>query len=247
MQSIFFSTSKDLVNWTPIAPDAQARGGLVFKCNTSEYKDGGRWDCIAVLPREGGGHYGYWTATPLKDGGAGFGQSDDGLHWTTLPTPGPKVFAEVGGPAQLGGKTFMTFNAGYLFEAAGPAGPFEPVATNYKFLTQEGRLAFPRIWGELYTGDANLSLVTHQQLIPQSIYLGLVKRVVLGNDGVLRVEWWGNNDVLRGPPLTISPVTEGLATECTADCINSGLWLEGTLTPRPVVANLRRRRIWAHN
>ena len=90
-QSIFFSTSRDLINWTPVAPDAQEKGGLVFKYNTTEYKQGGRWDCIAVLPRPGGGYYGYWTATPNKDGGAGFGQSDDGLHWTTLPSPGQKT------------------------------------------------------------------------------------------------------------------------------------------------------------
>ena len=30
-QSIFFSTSKDLVTWTPVAPDAEQRGGLVFR------------------------------------------------------------------------------------------------------------------------------------------------------------------------------------------------------------------------
>ena len=31
-QSIFFSTSKDLVNWTPVAPDAQrTNSSLVFK------------------------------------------------------------------------------------------------------------------------------------------------------------------------------------------------------------------------
>ena len=34
-QSIFFSTSKDLVNWTPVAPDSEINGGLVFKCEFS--------------------------------------------------------------------------------------------------------------------------------------------------------------------------------------------------------------------
>jgi hypothetical protein len=91
-QSIFFATSKDLITWTPVAPDAEKKGGLVFKYNTSFYKDGGRWDCIAVLPRPGGGYYGYWTATPLPHGnGAGFGESADGLHWTALKSPGPNV------------------------------------------------------------------------------------------------------------------------------------------------------------
>lgn len=100
-----------------------------------------------MLPRPGGGYYGYWTATPQPDlpnscrgksCGAGFGESTDGLHWTALPTPGPNIGAEVGGLCQLGGKTFMTFDAGHLFEAPGPTGPFIAAKTNYNFLTQEG-------------------------------------------------------------------------------------------------------------
>ena len=62
---------------------------------------------------------GYWTATPTphdqagnpaygcagsrnKDFcGAGFGESADGLHWKTLPTPDPNIQAEVGGELQF--------------------------------------------------------------------------------------------------------------------------------------------------
>jgi hypothetical protein len=167
-QSIFFATSKDLVNWSPVAPDAAKNGGLVFKYNTSEYARG-RWDCIAVLPRPNGGYYGYWTATPLgrddlcgkgKNCGAGFGQSDDGLHWTTLPTPGPAIGAEVGGLCQLGGKTYMTFNAGHLFEAPDATGPFTAAGKNYNFFTQEGHSAFARLWGSLYTGEPYSSMMS---------------------------------------------------------------------------------------
>ena len=182
------------MNWIPVAPDAEKNGGLVFKYNTSEYARG-RWDCIAVLPRPSGGYYGYWTATPLgrddlcgqgKNCGAGFGHSDDGLHWTTLPTPGPAIGAEVGGLCQLGGKTWMTFDGGHLFEAPSATGPFTAVEDNYNFFGQEGHSAFARLWGELYTGDKDLALVTHQQIAGKAIYAGLVKQAVLGTDGVLR-------------------------------------------------------------
>ena len=96
------------------------------------------------------GLYGYWTASP-SGGGAGFGESDDGLHWTTLPTPGPNIRAEVGGLCQLGGRTFMTFDAGHLFSAATPTGPFAAERDNFEFFGQEGGSAFARLWGALYT------------------------------------------------------------------------------------------------
>jgi len=240
---------QDLVNWTPVAPDAQAKGGLVFQYNStgglvSDYARG-RWDCIAVLPKPGGGYYGYWTANPTPQKGnpaygcpggqcgAGFGESEDGLHWKTLPTPGPNIRAEVGGLAEVGGKTWMVFDAGHLFEAPGPTGPFTAVGTNYDFLTQEGGLAFPRLWGELYTGDKDLILVTHQQVNAKTVYLGMVKQVVLGVDGVLRACWWSENDVLKGPALAMNPLVGGLfSTAVIGDGMISGLWLEGTIETR---------------
>ena len=60
---------------------------------------------LANLPRPGGGYYGYLTAAPLTPSdktkpyfcatanttgcGVGLAQSDDGLHWTALESPGP--------------------------------------------------------------------------------------------------------------------------------------------------------------
>ena len=69
----------------------------------------------------------------------------------------------------------MTFNAGHLFEAPAATGPFTPVDKNYNFFTQEGHSAFARLWGELYTGDKDLALVTHQQIAGPAIYAGLVR------------------------------------------------------------------------
>jgi hypothetical protein len=101
-QAAFFATSANLVHWKPVAPNALTNGGDVFEVDASNYLKPGRWDTITVLPREGGGYWGYWTAQPKpsprapadspcagKSCGAGFGYSLDGLHWTALPTPGP--------------------------------------------------------------------------------------------------------------------------------------------------------------
>ena len=124
-----------------------------------EEVEGGRWDCIAVIRRPGGGYFGYWTATPQPSAalcgnttscGAGFGESDDGLHWRALPTPGPPVTSgsrELGGVAQLGGRVFMVFNGGQLFEAPSAAGPFVASASNHDFLGQQGNVWFARLWG----------------------------------------------------------------------------------------------------
>ena len=123
---------------------------------------------------------------------------------------------------------------------------------NYNFFTQEGHSAFARLWGELYTGEKDLALLTHQQIAGAAIYAGLVKQVVLGADGVLRAQWWANNDVLKAGPLTMSAAaapaavgggsggggggsggkqTSTVVTECVGSCLSSGLWLEGTITP----------------
>ena len=101
-QAAFFATSANLVHWEPVAPNALTNGGDVFEVDASNYLKPGRWDTITVLPREGGGYWGYWTAQPKpsprapadspcagKSCGVGFGYSLDGLHWTALPTPGP--------------------------------------------------------------------------------------------------------------------------------------------------------------
>ena len=107
-QATFFATSRDLVNWTPVAPDSKRHGGNVFQVDPSLYSKPGRWDTVTVVPRGGAaGYWGFWTANPLpsprapasspcasKGCGAGFGWSLDGLNWTALPTPGP--FSQLG-------------------------------------------------------------------------------------------------------------------------------------------------------
>lgn len=96
-QSIFFATSKDLKTWTRLAFKLPpANDSEVFKYSdgglggtTPGYSIGGRWDCIATVPKPGapGYFYGYWTASPSGHGGAGVGETTDlsGHHWKALP------------------------------------------------------------------------------------------------------------------------------------------------------------------
>ena len=77
--------------------------------------------------------------------------------------------------AVIGGTAFMVFDAGHLYSAPTLDGPFEPVARNHAFLSQEGYARFPRIFGSSYTGggvsedddddgDVGLVLITHHQM-----------------------------------------------------------------------------------
>ena len=123
----------------------------------------------------------------------------------------------------------MTFSAGHLFSA--PAvhdGPFTPELSNHNVMTEEGHNRFARLWGEAYTSEPDLVLVTHQQMpgrfdVPANgtragcagmavdggpacpVYAGLVKQAVLGPDGVLRATWWAANNALRGSSLPLLP------------------------------------------
>lgn len=265
-QSIFFARSSDLINWVPVNDLTNPSAQFIFTADPRWYHARGvdtmRWDTISALPRPGGGYYGYLTATPLTPSdkskpsfcaianatgcGVGLAQSDDGLHWTSLESPGPDFVGEMGGVCQLGNKTWMTFSGGHLVSSPSLTGPFTAEKVNYNFLTvpiapgAHGRApysgaGYPRLWGETNTGDPDLCLITHGF----GDYVGLVKRGLLGNDGVLRAGWWEANDNLKGRELTIHnhlpvnasapPPAPGMSTSCVRQCMTAGLWLEGTL------------------
>ena len=107
---------------------------------------------------------------------------------------------------------------------------FSPVAKNHNFFGQEGWSRFPRIWGPTYTGDADLMLVTHQQCnMWRSYYVGLVKRAVVGTDGVLRVQWWESNDALKAAELALRPANASLGSGCAAGGCSPGRHYHSTL------------------
>jgi hypothetical protein len=267
-QSIFFATSKDLRSWTPVSPDAERHPSTaVFKYAPQLYFTAGanahqsRWDCMSAIHRPGGGYYAYWTASPISKAGscdkttvrppgpdscgAGFGESDDGLNWRALPSPGPTyASAELGGVAVVGGLVWMLFDQGHLFRATSPHGPFVPTSANFDFLDQSVGVGFPRFWGAVYTGDANLTLLTHNQMLRTTTYAALTKKVEVGADGVLRVVWWEGNDALRGAPLPVTPSrVPGVpaatnTTSCIHECLTSGLWLDGALSRKAALSGV---------
>src|SRR5262245_17601368 len=78
----FFAESEDLIHWTRLGPQYE------FRQDTRWYEPKGRWSNIWAIPRQGGGYYGYWAATPKeKKLGLGFGESLDGITWRALPPP----------------------------------------------------------------------------------------------------------------------------------------------------------------
>jgi hypothetical protein len=105
-QAIHFATSRDLVTWQRLGPEAAfpidarwyeatpRRWGWLFAPRSMllmmlAMATGAarRWDSIHAVPRPGGGFWGFWTATVRGRPGFGFGQSDDGLRWEALPPP----------------------------------------------------------------------------------------------------------------------------------------------------------------
>ena len=156
----------------------------------------------------------------------------------------------MGGVCQLGSKTWMTFDAGRLFSAPSLMGPFTAEQTNFNFLTYpDGHAAYrgagyPRLWGETNTGDPDLCLITHGF----GNYVGLVKRGLLGTDGVLRAGWWEANNNLKGRALTVrsqlpvnASVPGGSSTSCLRQCLTAGIWIEGTL---PVTKSTNSSGLW---
>ena len=177
-QSIFFATSKDLKSWArvPFAPPPANDtnvfkywdGGLAGK--TPGYTVGGRWDCIATIPKPGapGIFYGFWTASPTGHGGAGVGETTDqtGQHWKALPpiTAGFPA-AEVGSTVALGGKYYMLFGGGHMYTSDDPIQGYTLDAKNPAFHTDGDGVAFSRLWnvqGSGATANETTVLISHQ-------------------------------------------------------------------------------------
>ena len=99
----------------------------------------------------------------------------------------------------------------YESPSGSPAGPFVAAGANFDF-ARGGGVTFPRLWGETYTGAADLALLTHHQdasaarangTLVKAYYFAPVKRVAVMADGVARAVWWGANDALRGARLEV--------------------------------------------
>ncbi len=188
-QTIFFAESKDLVHWIRLGDEYE------FKQDERWYEPNGRWDCIWVVPRPGGGLYGYWTATPKPEtqGKFGFGETLDGISWKALPPP--KVYGvgdgEVGAIEKIGDKYYMMFGTEGIMVtliADKPEGPFYPAKKNFRLLS--GHTYFSRFF-PMPDGI----LVNHHSIArDHQVYLGLLKQAVVDAEGTLRLGWWKGNE-----------------------------------------------------
>ena len=205
-QSIYFAESTDLIHWTQL-DEAKCE----FKQNPRWYKPDGRWDCIWTVPRQGGGYYGYWTATPKsKTGGQfGFGQSMNGVTWEALPPPETHGFGEgeVGAVEKIGEKYYMMIGADwsmYTLVADRPQGPFGPAKKNFNLLA-----GAPTYFSRFFSTPEGL-LVNHHASSSirradgaKEVYFSPLKTAVLDEEGTLRLGWWQGNEKMKHEQLDV--------------------------------------------
>jgi hypothetical protein len=198
-QHIYFAESTDLIHWR--------RSDVEFRQDARWYDEQGRWDCIYTIRRPGGGLYGYWTATPRGSVGFGFGESDDGLRWKSLPPPALDWGAnaapdacEIGAVESIGGRYYaLVGHSGTMstFVADCPQGPFRATPENFHVLRGDCYFSrfFPSPGGLLVTHHS----ITHVRRETKPVcYAAPLKRAVIDDKGTLRLMWWEGNNGLRG-------------------------------------------------
>lgn len=229
-QTIFFAESTDLVRWTRLPNDYE------FKQDERWYERNGRWDCIYTIPREGGGLYGYWTATPMPQTGGrfGFGQTLDGVRWEALAPPKVEGAGEgeVGAVEKLAGRYYLMFGTGgkmVTLVADRPQGPF--VAAKKNFLLLGGQTYFAR-----FLPTPGGMLVNHHSIARNgAVWFAPLKRAAVDSEGTLRLAWWEGNERLKREPIALErPGADANRTAPIAMLANrfdvrEGLVVEGIL------------------
>ena len=199
---IYFAESTDLIRWT-YAKDDVGNTSLPLHFDIKPgpgYYTFDRWDTIYPIQKAehdlSAGYWGYWTAhpTPYQDKtlcqGFGFGESDDGLHWTALPAPRldfSRTFSgtplppnawkhgptEVGGVERLPNGLYyaMVDHAGggsgsygmSILISESPSGPFRPSAKNYDIHSYNMSSPYKgAMYDRFFRGPENQIMVTHQ-------------------------------------------------------------------------------------
>lgn len=246
-QAIFFAESTNLKEW-------KIRNDILFHQDERWYQREGRWDCIANLPRPGGGYFGYWTANPA-DGtvGFGFGETIDGVHWTALPAPRIDwgIFSatkpshcEVGDVKVVKGKYYALINHSLSeggsrmiqLVANNPEGPFVAARKNTAIL--EGDCHFARF----FDSPHGLLVVQHS-LARENLsgsgwthtYATPMKRAIIDAEGIMRVAWWEGNEAMKGEKMELKPWTgaNGLVLQTLQLDPDRGFILEGSIKLPP--------------
>lgn len=199
-QDIMFATSDDLVRWKKV--DEKYR----FVQDERWYKPKGRWDCIDCVKICDTLYYGYFTADPDPEKisgevcGFGFAKSRDGISWQALPPVGGNMTGELGGIQKIADKYYITVSEGRIASSSSPEGPFIAQEKNPNMFGKGCDIYFPRFFHNPpveKTNQQNGVLVNHFYTGSNIIFSAPIKAVELDQDGVLRLKWWKQNDILK--------------------------------------------------
>jgi hypothetical protein len=198
-QDIMFVTSTDLLNWCKV--DEKHR----FVQDPRWYRPKGRWDCIDTVQRPDGSLYGYFTADPAEDKipyrpcGFGFAESKDGVSWTALRPVVGDISGELGGIQKFGDRYYVLVSEGRVAVGDKPEGPFHPQTKNPNAFGAGCDIYFPRFFHNAPGGP----LVNHFYT-GGCVYAAPLKAVEVDGEGVMRLKWWKNNNLLKGDSLRVS-------------------------------------------
>lgn len=253
IQNISFAVSNDLIDWKPLTTDW-------FNINTYYYSIPGRWDCMFpftnTADKTDNYIYAAWTATPnskytnLTNGANssmwGYGRSIDGLTWEALPSP-TIIYSNSGITPWIGElgaiESFLLPNGTVLFigivddgapmaafYATNINGPYYPQSKN--FIVLDGDMFFAR-----FTIFENIILVTHQSVTNEQengntvCYIGLYKRAVVDDEGILRLGYWEENENMKGEELNLKWINGSNETLIDLSEIKpiTGVFIEGII------------------
>ena len=215
-QDIMFATSDDLVHWTKV------NDSLRFVQDSTWYHPKGRWDCIDCVKRDDGSYYGYYTADPVTAKfsheicGFGFAESTDGISWKALPPVEGNISGELGGIQKIGNKYYVTVSEGRIAVSDKPEGPFIAQKKNPNMFGKGCDIYFPRFFHNPpldKTLNDNGVLVNHFYTGTDTIYSSPLKAVEIDQEGILRLKWWQQNDLLKNRKFNLSLESKEALTE----------------------------------
>ena len=215
-QDIMFATSDDLLHWEKV------NDSLRFIQDERWYKAKGRWDCIDCVKRNDGSFYGYFTADPLFEKfphpvcGFGFAWSKDGITWNALPPVEGDIKGELGGIQKIGDRYYITVSEGRIASADKPEGPFLAQQKNPNMFGQGCDIYFPRFFHNPpidKTLKENGVLVNHFYTGKDTIFSAPIKAVDIDKEGILRLKWWEQNNLLKDRKFKLSLVKNSNSSE----------------------------------
>jgi hypothetical protein len=157
----------------------------------------------------------------------------DGVRWEALEPPlflDGAPHGEAGAVEKLSGRYYLMLGAGGMVTlvAEKPQGPFRPARKNLVLLH-----GGPTYFSRFFPTSPDGVLVNHHSIARNGkVYLGLLKKPVVDEEGTLRLGWWSGNEKLKREPIEVRLPRGGgaamafLEAELPAD---EGFLLEGSV------------------